>query len=148
MRREIYMNFDGTIRILGAPAPVTNSPIVCLVHGYNNDFAQAKESYLAMRRNLDNALRFCEVEETLRKDLQRDIWGFYWPGYHPLTLEGPLGLQRHDVESAISAPSYSLEVIKARSWVPDGLSEFLRRVNPSNLFFIRNTRESACLDPL
>jgi pimeloyl-ACP methyl ester carboxylesterase len=110
--------------------------MVLLVHGFNNDSAQAKESYFAMRRNLNNVLQFCGAGEGTRREVQRSIWELYWPGYEPLTGTGPRGMERSAAESAASAGGYFLEVKKARDWVPRELAAYLRNAGPSEIFFI------------
>jgi len=138
MARELHMDTDGNITPMlpSEDAPQAGQPMVLLVHGFNNDRAQAKESYFTMRRNLNNVLQFCGTDKSRRKEVQRSIWEFYWPGYHPLTSAGPKGVKRAGWESGASALSYSLEVGKARAWVPEGLSEYLREAAPSEIFFI------------
>src|SRR5260370_5289231 len=138
MGRALHMDINGRVtpRLPSANAPQAGEPMVLLVHGFNNDRAQAKESYFAMRRNLNNVLQFCGVDESRRREVQKSIWEFYWPGYHALTSTGPRGMERGGFESGVSAASYSLEVRKARSWVPRGLSAYLRDAAPSEIFFI------------
>jgi pimeloyl-ACP methyl ester carboxylesterase len=132
------MDVNGDVRPSVGPSalPERNKPMLLLVHGYNNDSAEAAESYFAMRRNLDALLRVHGVAESVRKALQGRIWEFYWPGYLPIGHWSLSGVTRPTFEKVISAPSYALEVIKARDWIADGLAVFLRSVEPSEIFFI------------
>jgi pimeloyl-ACP methyl ester carboxylesterase len=125
--------------VAGGFEPRRGQPIVLLVHGYNNDQAEAGDSYFAMRSNLDYLLRTCGIDKTVRQDVQSHIWELYWPGYMPLSHRGPSGLKRKFYEPVMSAPSYSLEVIKARGWVADRLSSYLNRIGPIEVFFIAHS---------
>jgi predicted esterase len=138
MARELHMDGHGRITpaLPSADAPQTGQPMVLLVHGFNNDSVQAKESYFAMRRNLNNVLQFCGADESRRKEVQRSIWELYWPGYLPLTTTGPRGMKRGGLQTGLSAGGYFLQVKKARDWVPDQLSAYLREAAPSEIFFI------------
>jgi hypothetical protein len=119
--------------------PEPGERVILLVHGYNNDQVEAAESYFTMRKNLDNVVLSCGIDETLRKQLQSRIWELYWPGYLALSSLGPRGGRRHKWEPVASAASYSHEVRKARTWVADGLASFLRRIRPSEVFFIAHS---------
>ncbi len=138
MVRELHMDRGGRITpvLPSAHAPQTGQPMVLLVHGFNNDSAEAKESYFTMRRNLNNVLQFCGADEGRRREIQRSIWELYWPGYEPLTSTGPRGMKRSTAESAASAGGYFLEVNKARDWVPRELAAYLRDAAPSEIFFV------------
>jgi pimeloyl-ACP methyl ester carboxylesterase len=107
-----------------------------LVHGYNNNPAEAAESYFTLRRNVDQLLQNCGVGEPSRKFFQQEIWEFYWPGYEPLSHVSATDSPRALSESIASAPTYPIEVKKARSWVPTGLAAYLASVRPSEIFFI------------
>jgi pimeloyl-ACP methyl ester carboxylesterase len=123
----------------GGPAPEPRRPVILLIHGYNNDEFEAAESFFRMRVNVDELLRMGGVAQATREDLQKRIWELYWPGYEPLTLINPKGLRRHSYESFISAPTYSIEVEKARSWVPDSLFSYLDQISPSEVFFVAHS---------
>jgi pimeloyl-ACP methyl ester carboxylesterase len=92
-----------------------------------------------MRKNLNYLLRTSGVAEEVRQDAQSRIWELYWPGYLPLSDQGPAGLKRRFYEPAISASSYSLEVEKARTWVADQLSAYLDRIGQISVFFIAHS---------
>jgi pimeloyl-ACP methyl ester carboxylesterase len=138
MTNELRMDFKGKITPLlsAGPLPKSGKPMVLLVHGFNNDSVEAKTSYFTMRRNLDNVLRSCEVDEKRRRQIQESIWEFYWPGYKPISDVGPRGEKREKRETLQAAFFYFQDVKKARSWVPDQLADYLRKVGPSEIFFI------------
>jgi pimeloyl-ACP methyl ester carboxylesterase len=123
----------------GGLHPLSRRPLILLIHGYNNDDYEAANSFFRMRCNLDNVLNFTGLDEARRKEIQSTIWEFYWPGYQPLTLLNPEAGPRRRYEPVISVPSYSLEVIKARTWVPSGLFDYLLQIQPSEVFFIAHS---------
>jgi hypothetical protein len=110
-----------------------------LIHGYNNDEVQAAESFFRMRVNIDEILSSIGVVRTIREEIQKQIWEFYWPGFERFALTNPKGLRRHNYEMLVTAPTYSLEVVKARTWVKDSLHHYLDRVNPSEVFFVAHS---------
>jgi pimeloyl-ACP methyl ester carboxylesterase len=123
----------------GGGHPSAGRPITLLIHGYNNDDYEAADSFYKMRCNLDHILHYSGNASIFRKYIQSNIWEFYWPGYQPVTLLNPVARRRHWYEPVISGPSYSLEVVKARSWVADGLFNYLSRVRPSEIFFVAHS---------
>jgi len=136
--RRLSMDANGVVRPSGYTRvhPSPGRRLVLLVHGYNNNFAEAGEGYFALRRNLDNLLRNCGIGDPARKHFQQEIWEFFWPGFQPLSYVSATGSARSFAESVASAPTYPLEVAKARSWVPNGLASYLNSVLPSEIFFI------------
>lgn len=136
--RRLSMDRNGVVRPSGFNRvhPYPGRRLVLLVHGYNNNPAEAAESYFALRRNLDTLLQNCGISDTARKFFQQEIWEFYWPGYQPLSHVSAIGETRSFPESVASSPTYPLEVVKARTWVPFGLAAYLNSVLPSEIFFI------------
>jgi hypothetical protein len=137
----LRMNREGVVGVYerGGIEPAVGDRLILLVHGFNNDESQAAQSYFAMRSNLDNVLRLHGTDEEQRKNIQSRVWELYWPGYLPLSARGPSGKRRFGYEPALSAASYSLEVVKARTWVADGLATYLRRIRPAEVFFIAHS---------
>lgn len=116
--------------------PSPGERIILLVHGFNNNIAEAKLSYFEMRKNLNSLLRESFVAKDVRVAFQERIWELYWPGFLPLSHASFVGSVRSGPEPAISAMSYSFEVIKGRDWVSTGLATFLETVQPSEVFLI------------
>src|SRR6266446_6626422 len=142
MKRQAFrMNRSGGIEPFspGGAHPCSGRPLTLLIHGYNSDHYEAAESFFRMRSNLDNILRFAGMAESFRKHVQANLWEFYWPGYQPLNLINPFAKPRRWYESVISGPSYSHEVVKARTWVSTGLFEYLTRTRPSEVFFVAHS---------
>ena len=139
--QALRMNRNGFMEPFstGGRHPVAGQPLVLLIHGYNNDEPEAADSFFQMRCNLDNVLGFSGLPKITRQRIQSNIWEFYWPGYQPLGLTNPRVKRRGQIEQMASALSYSLEVRKARSWVADGLFEYLIRNPPSELFFVAHS---------
>lgn len=136
--RRLSMDGLGVVRPSGFARadPEPGKRMVLLVHGYNNNPAEAAKSYFALRRNLDNVLRNCGTGEAMRKQFQQDIWEFYWPGFEALSHVSDAGAARGWPEAIASAPGYPLEVKKARAWVPSGLAAYLKSASPSEIFLI------------
>ena len=135
------MNESGAVApfLPSGQEPVPGSSIVLLVHGFNNDEVEAGDSYMAMREGLNTLLSRCAVDRQTRRRFQSQIWELYWPGYQPLTGVGPAGNRRTKWESGPSALSYCMEVRKARTWVADGLADYLRRHGPLNVFCVAHS---------
>mgnify|MGYP003694258393 CR=1 FL=1 len=92
---------NGVVEAPGGGNPDGSTRIVLLVHGYNNDKAQADESYAALLANVAKDVGA----------LVENIWKFYWPGYverltgalvdDPTTVSGgPDGTQSNALLSA------------------------------------------------
>jgi len=127
---------DGEVSAPGRMAP-PEAPgrMIVLVHGYNNDKAQAEASYEAMTQ--------------LLPDQDREaVWEFYWPGFiEPLTgasTDTPLSLTAHrddrETEShyLISALSYPRQVYKSKE-VGLALGRFLDRLRPDAVIFVAHS---------
>jgi pimeloyl-ACP methyl ester carboxylesterase len=136
--RRLSMDLNGVVRPGGFsrvhPSPGTR--LVLLVHGYNNNPAEASESYFALRRNVDDLIRNCGIGDAARRSFQQEIWEFYWPGFQSLSHVSATGGTRSLPESVASALTYPLEVAKARAWVPNGLAAYLNSIHPSEIFFV------------
>jgi pimeloyl-ACP methyl ester carboxylesterase len=137
----IHMDQLGIVTPLDrvADAPEPRKPLILLIHGYNNDEFQAADSFFRMRVNVDELLAGAGFARAIREEFQRRIWEFYWPGYEPLTLINPQGLPRGGFENLLATSTYSLEVEKARTWVPDGLETYLTEASPSDVFFVAHS---------
>jgi len=122
---------NGIIDAPGGGTPDGRKRIILLVHGYNNDKAQADESYASLLGNI--------AHDSSR--LFDDVWKFYWPGYvERLTgrlvddpVDVSLGSNRAGSESVslLSAPTYALQVLKARE-VGATLGRYLRDLRHTN----------------
>ncbi len=117
---------EGRIEAPGGGTPDGRRRIVLLVHGYNNDKAQADEGYAALIANMTTDVGA----------LAEDIWRFYWPGYverltgtlvdDPATVSSGRG--GGESNALLSAPTYALQVLKARE-VGAALGRYLRGLN-------------------
>ena len=106
-----------------------------LIHGYNNDRAQAQESYDAVTQMLPDADR-------------EAVWEFFWPGFIEritgASSDTPLSLAPHrddrETESnqLISALSYHLQVYKSRE-VGRALGHYLHGLRPDSLIFVAHS---------
>ena len=103
---------NGVIEAPGGGTPDGHSRIVLLVHGYNNDKEDADKAYAAL---------LAHVTADVGAPAE-NIWKFYWPGYverltgtltdQPTTVSR--GRDGSESNAVLSAPSYALQVLKAR----------------------------------
>lgn len=120
---------NGVVDAPGGGTPDGRSRIVLLVHGYNNDKADADESYAAVLAN---------IAEDERASTE-NVWKFYWPGYverltgtlvdHPTDVSR--GIDGSQSNALLSAPTYALQVLKARE-VGAALGRYLRGIRRSD----------------
>ena len=127
---------DGEVSAPGRMSPPeVPGRMIVLVHGYNNDKAQAEACYEAMTRMLP--------------DYDREaVWEFYWPGFiERLTgasTDTPLSLASHrdhrETESRylMSVLSYPAQVIKSKQ-VGLALGRFLERLRPDAVIFVAHS---------
>ena len=134
--RALHMDNNGMIRPRRphGDQPTPRARIILFVHGYNNDSNDANNSYYTMRKNLDDSLRESGLSRETRNTFQKEIWELYWPGYYG--IDQPSSVVRLVGEKGISTASYSLQVLKAKDWVPKGLAEYLESLDPSGVFFV------------
>ena len=115
--------------------PVIRGRMIVLVHGYNNNKAQAEASYNAVTHMLPDADR-------------EAVWEFFWPGFiERLTgalTDTPLSLAVHrderETESSylISALSYHRQVDKSKE-VGLALGQFLDSLRPAAIVFVAHS---------
>src|SRR5580693_3776640 len=116
-RQAIRMDPSGRIAPLeeGGGEPHGYRRLIFLVHGFNNDELEASDSFAKMRRSLDHILSAAAVAEPIRKDIQKAIWEFYWPGFEPFVPSiAPVVHRRSDRDQATTLAAYDLQVIKSR----------------------------------
>ena len=117
---------------LAAPAP---RRMILLIHGYNNDRAQAEQSYRAL--------------VTMLPDGDREaVWEFFWPGFIERwtgsATDTPLLLAPHrdnrgtESNQLISALAYSTLVSKARD-VGLALGQYLDGIRPDGLILVAHS---------
>ena len=134
--RNALRYIDGEVIAPGVlTPPVAPTRMIVLIHGYNNDRAQAQDSYDHVTRRLP--------------DTDRDaVWEFFWPGFlEPLTgtpSDRPLSLApRRDTRETesnqvLSAATYPLQVHKAKQ-VGRALGRFLESARPHSLIFVAHS---------
>lgn len=141
--RRSLRYYDGGIHAPGGGSPEGVPRIILLVHGYNNDKAEAEQSYEALVHDLpDDAAR-----------LGDQVWKFFWPSYverstgrsvdEPVDLSdryASAGSERHGL---LSAPTYAWQVLKARD-VGRELGRYLRGLEredglPTEVVFVAHS---------
>ena len=119
---------NGVIDEPGGGRPHGSGRIVLLVHGYNNDKADADHSYAALLANVT-----ADVGAAAE-----NIWRFYWPSYverltgrivdDPTSVASGRGAAGTESNALLSMPTYPLQVLKARE-VGAALGRYLRGVH-------------------
>ena len=109
--------------------------MIVLIHGYNNDRAQAQASYDAVTQMLPDADR-------------EAVWEFFWPGFLEritgASSDTPLSLAPHrddrgtESNQLISTLSYHLQVYKSRE-VGRALGQYLDGLRPDALIFVAHS---------
>jgi len=128
--------FRGSVSAPGRLTPPYGLPrMIVFVHGYNNDRAQATESYNALMARLSSTD-------------QDAVWTLFWPGYveritggatdTPLTLAPSDDERGTESNMVLSLPSYSAQVLKAPR-VGAALGVFLEAMRPGSLIFIAHS---------
>ena len=128
---------NGAIEAPGGATPHGASRIVLLVHGYNNDKADADQSYAALLANVAT-----DVGATAE-----NIWRFYWPSYverltgrivdDPTSVSSGRGAAGTESNALLSMPTYPVQVLKARD-VGAALGRYLRGVHATESAADRN----------
>jgi hypothetical protein len=134
---------NGVIEAPGGGTPHGSGRIVLLVHGYNNDKAEADQSYDAVSANVA-----ADVGAPAE-----NIWRFYWPSYvERLTgriVDDAVSVSSErlnagtESNSLLSMPTYALQVLKARE-VGAALGRYLRGVHatealPTEIIFVAHS---------
>jgi hypothetical protein len=134
---------NGVIDAPGGGTPHGSGRIVLLVHGYNNDKADADQSYAALLANVAT-----DVGAPAE-----NIWRFYWPSYverltgrivdDPTSVSSGRGAAGTESNALLSMPTYALQVLKARE-VGATLGRYLRGVHatealPTEIIFVAHS---------
>jgi hypothetical protein len=134
---------DGEIEEPGGGTPNGAARIILLVHGYNNDKAQAEESYAALTKHVPDD----------QPQLRDQIWMFFWPSYVERITgesvdESTSLSMRHSTAGTesnivLSIPTYSQQVLKARD-VGRELGRYLRGLErsenlPTEIVFVAHS---------
>lgn len=127
---------DGEVSAPGRiDPPEAPGRMILLVHGYNNDKAQAEAGYHDVTR--------------LLPDHDREaVWEFYWPGFiesltgaptdTPLSLTPQRDYRETESRYLISAVLYPVQVDKSKQ-VGLALGRFLDRLRPDAVIFIAHS---------
>jgi len=115
--------------------PFAPHRMIVFIHGYNNDRAQAQESYDIVTKRLPDGDR-------------EAAWEFFWPGFierltgassdRALLLAPFRDVRQTESNQVISAASYPLQVHKAKE-VGRALGRFLDYVRPDSLIFVAHS---------
>jgi len=134
---------NGTVDAPGGESPHGQPRIVLLIHGYNNDKADADGGYESM-------LKHVAADHGAQTE---NIWRFYWPGYverltgtladEPTSVSSGRSRQGTESSALLSAPTYALQVVKARD-VGAALGRYLRDVHhsaavPTEIVFVAHS---------
>lgn len=135
---------DGQILEPGGRSPDGSRRIVLLVHGYNNDKAQAEASYRDLMKNLPAEYAWVADQ----------IWWFFWPSYverltgsvtdAPITvMTAEASEEGTESNAPLSIPTYAWQVLKARE-VGQALGRYLRGLQrdtdvPTEVVFVAHS---------
>jgi hypothetical protein len=134
---------NGVIEAPGGGTPHGSGRIVLLVHGYNNDKADADRSYEALSANV-------AADVGARAE---NLWRFYWPSYverltgrvvdDPTSVSSERQAAGTESNALLSMPTYALQVLKARE-VGATLGRYLRTVHatealPTEIVFVAHS---------
>jgi len=142
-KRRSLRYHDGRVESAAGDRPTTRR-IVILVHGFNNDWAEASKNYRDFAQQLDSVAGGRLISHDWAQ-----VWKLFWPGYvvRPLSpvheerpdvlphLHDPADEEKHFVQSAFS---YSRQVKKAPD-VGAALADFLDAHGALEVVFVAHS---------